>query len=74
MLGPELEPRVSARAAELRVEGQNQNKAESEQGKVLPLGRTERAYCRGGQNACRRGGQSACCRGEVSVPVAGQDS
>ena len=57
MLGPELEPRVSARAAELRVEGQNQNKAESEQGKVLPPGRKE---------SCRRGGESPAA-GEVRV-------
>eukprot|EP00731_Ephydatia_muelleri_P003258 Em0001g3258a len=55
VLGPELEPRVSARAAELRVEGQNQNKAESEQGES-PAAGEERVP--GRKESCRRRGES----------------
>ena len=57
MLGPELEPRVSARAAELRVKGQNQNKAESEQGESCR---------RGGESPAVGGGESPAA-GEVRV-------
>ena len=65
MLGPELEPRVSASAAELRVEGQNQNKAESEQGESCRQGGKNPAAGGGGGGVrvLPPGRKESCCQG-----------
>ncbi|KAL5515004.1 hypothetical protein EMCRGX_G000110 [Ephydatia muelleri] len=69
-----LEPRVSARVADLRVEGQNQNKAaESEQGKSSVAGE-ERVLPPGRKESCRRGGKSPAAGEERVLPSGRRES